>query len=392
MYDLLLKGGRVIDPAQGISTEKDVTLTSGKIAAIEDSINPVDAKKTIPLAGKLVVPGLIDIHCHASSPDSGKLATTDYEGINSGVCLICDAGSAGAANFDEMVKFTVNSSHTDMFCFINLATTGLLKTPEIWSEHDIDPAKTAQVITEHRELIKGVKIRAVESLTEKLGVKAIELAKKLADDFNLPLMVHIGEPRPLKTNDTMDSFTREAIKLMDKGDILSHYVTWGAGGLIKNNGMIYPEILEARKRGVLMDCCEGLNNFSFKVARQALAKNVPPDLISTDLGEVSVPVVQSLLVVMSKYLNLGLTLEQVIAAVTINPARALSEETNWGSLTIGTNANISVLELATSDYLFSDGTGKGSLKGDKLLEPYLVIKDGREIPCCSRYQIPPIYT
>lgn len=392
MYDLLLKGGEVIDPMQGIHDRRDVGVKDGKIAAVEKNIAESQARKVIPMNGRLVTPGLIDIHCH---PAEGLMRTgvpADEIGVDSGVTLLCDGGSAGAANFHTMRRFIVEPARTDIFCFLNLANTGLVIIPEIRSEHDIDPERSQQVVEENRDLIKGIKLRAVQPLAEGIGIKAVEMAKKLATDLKLPFMMHIGEPRERVANDIMDDFTRAAVKLMEKGDILSHFMTWEPGGLILPDGTVYPEIWEAQKRGVILDSCHGFWHFSFTVARHALQQGLLPTVISTDFGVPPIRVVQSLIVTMSKFLNLGLTIDQVVEMTTINPAKALGEEARRGSLKPGMLADISVMEIVEGDYLFSDGLGRNSLQGNLLLEPRLVLKDGVEMPCRSRYHLPPVYT
>ena len=392
MYDLLLKGGEVIDGVQNIHDRRDVAIKGGKIAAVEKDIAKCEAEKVIPVNGRLVTPGLIDIHCHPGEELMGFGVPADEIGLDSGVSLLCDGGSAGAANFHTMRRFIVEPARTDIFCFLNLAKTGLVIIPEIRNERDIDPEWSKRVVEENRDLIKGIKLRAVQPLAEGIGIKAVEIAKKLAADVKLPFMMHIGETRDRVAKEVMDDFTRAAVKLMEKGDILSHFMTWEAGGLILPDGTVYPEILEAQKRNVILDSCHGFNHFSFTVARYALQQGLLPTVISTDFA---VPphkrVVQSLIVIMSKFLNLGLTIDQVIEMTTINPAKALGEEARWGSLKPGVPANVAIMEIVEGEYLFSDGNGRNSIRGNLLLEPRLVLKDGSEVSCCSRYQVPPVY-
>ncbi len=391
MYDLLLKDGEVIDPMQGIHNRWDVAIKDGKIAAVEKDIAQSEAQKVIPVKGRLVTPGLIDIHCH---PAKGLIwigLLPDEMGLDSGVSLLCDAGSAGAANFHTMRRFIVEPARTDMFCFLNLANMGLTIMPEIWDEHDIDPEWSKQVVEENRDIIKGIKLRAVQTLAEGIGIKAVKIAKKLATDLKLPFMLHIGEPRDRVANEMMDDFTRAAVELMEKGDILSHFMTWEAGGLILPDGTVYPEMWEVQKRGIILDSCHGSNHFSFTVVRHALQQGLLPTVISTDFGVPPMRVVQSLIVTMSKFLNLGLNIDQVVAMTTTNPAKALGEETRWGSLKPGMPANVTIMEIVEGDYLFSDGNGRNGMQGNLLLEPRLVLKGGVEMPCLSRYHIPPVY-
>lgn len=392
MYDLLLKGGEVIDPAQGIHEIRDVGIKNGNIAALEKDIAASEARKVIPVKGRVVTPGLIDMHCHATIGLRPRESDPDEIGLYSGVTLLCEGGTAGAANFHTLRRFAIERVKTDMFCFLNLAMTGLVRSPEIRDEHDIHLEVTRKVVEENRDVIRGIKLRAMLPLAKGMGIKAVEIAKKLAAAVKLPLVLHIGDSRDRIAGDVIDDFTRAAVRLMEKGDILSHFMTWEAGGLILPDGMVYPELWEARERGVVLDSCHGLNHFSFTVASHAIREGLLPTVISTDLGTVSLAVVQSLLVTMSKFLSLGLTIDQVVQMTTINPAKALGEETRRGSLKPGMPANVTVLEGVEGEYLFSDGNGRNSMEGNRLLEPRLVLKDGVEMPCYSRYHIPPVHT
>ena len=171
----------------------------------------------------------------------------------------------------------------------------------------------------------------------------------------------------------------EKIALMEEGDILSHYLPWEPGGLILKDGTVYSELEDAKRRGVVLDSSHGLNHFSFTVARKAIEKGLLPTVISTDMASMVLPAAQSLPVVMSKFLNLGLTLDQVIKMTTTNPAKALGEERRRGSLKPGYMADITVMELTEGDYIFCDGHGGERMNGNLLLEPRMVFKGGKEM-------------
>ncbi len=392
MYDILLRDGEIVDPSQGIHAMGSVAIQEGKIAAVEMGPSKAEAKKILPMKGKIVTPGLIDIHSHPVAGFAAFGIPADEIGVNSGVTLECDGGSSGAANFDAMRRLVIQPAKTGIVCFLNLATSGLIKMPEIWSEHDIDIEQSRRVVEANRDLIKGIKVRAIQALAESLGIKGMEMAKKLATDLRMPLMVHIGETRPRLPKDSMDDFSRATVSLLEKGDILSHYLTWEPGGMILRDGTVYPELETAQKRGVVLDACNGMNHFSFTIGRLALAKGLIPAVISTDMATMGVLVLQSLPVVMSKFLNLGLSLDQVIEMTTLNPAKALGEEGRCGTLRPGVNADITVMELVEGDYLFSDGNGRESMMGKVLLEPRMVFKGGEAMPAYSRYHIPPLFT
>lgn len=391
MFDILLKDGLLIDPSQGIHKVGSVAIQDSKIVAVGEDTFETEAEKVFNMEGKIIAPGLIDIHCHPAAGFSWLGVPADEIGLNSGVTLLCDGGTSGSANFEAMRLFIVEPAKTDIFCFLNLSNTGLITLPEIWSEQNIYVDQSEQVIEANLDIIKGVKIRAIQSLADGLGIKAIEIAKKLASDVNLPLMMHVGETRSRIPNDRMDDFSRAAVSLLEEGDILSHYLTWEPGGMILKDGTVYPELEAAQNRGVVLDSCHGLNHFSFTIARHAIARGLIPKVISSDLCSIALPAAQSLAVVMSKFINMGLSVDQVIEMTTINPAKALGEEKRRGSLKPGMSADITVMELTKGDYIFGDGRGGEIMHSDILLEPRMVFKAGEGMPAYSRYHIPPVY-
>jgi len=389
-FDILLKDGEIIDPAQSIHFVGSLAIKNGRIAALGKDL-PGEAKKVIPLQGKILTPGLIDLHCHPSLGFLWNGIPPDEVGLNAGVTLLGDGGTSGAANFLPYSKLVVEPAKTEILCFLNVAKGGLTSQPEISSLRDMDVDRGKEVVEGNRDLIRGVKIRAIQSLAEGVGIKGVEMAKKMANDLRMPLMMHIGEARERMEKDWMDDFSRQAVSLLEKGDILSHYLTREPGGLILKDGTIYPELGKARQRGVVLDSCHGLWHFNFTIARHALAQGFNPDVISTDLSIRNILVTQSLPVVMSKFLNLGLSLEEVIGMTTIHPARVLREEDRRGSLRPGMPADITILEIVKGDFLFGDGMGRETLRGNLLLEPRMVFQAGEIRPSYSRYHIPPLY-
>lgn len=390
-YDLVLKGGELVDPSQGIHGKRDIGITNWKVASVKADITADMAKKVIPLNGKIVTPGLIDVHCHCSHGILVRGATPEYAGLDSGVSMVCDGGSAGAGNFYAMRRFVVEPARTKTYCYINMATNGLVKMPEICNEDDIDPNWTRQVASENRDILKGIKFRAIQPAIEGVGIKVIEAAKKIASEFKVPFVMHIGDHDEPLNRKLVDGFTRQAIRLMDKGDILCHIYTGEVGGLVSLKGEFCKEAFDARKRGVVMDSSHGGWHFNFEVVTKGIEQGFLPDVISTDLNYTNAPVTQSLLVIMSKLLNLGMSLEQVVAMTTTNAARALGEEKTWGSLKVGMAANLAVLELVKGKFIFSDGlVGGKTMNGNLLLEPRMVLQNGLITPCVSRYQMPPM--
>jgi dihydroorotase len=203
-------------------------------------------------------------------------------------------------------------------------------------------------------------------------------------------MIHIGVDEGGKLAEETGGYTQELLPLLEKGDILSHVFTWKKGGIFKDDGSVLPELKEAAQRGVVLDVCHGKRNFSFKTAKILLDKGIVPDTISTDLNNMNLngPVF-SLVVTMSKFIALGFTVDEVVKMTTINPARALNEEDQKGSLKVGMPADISMLEIVEGDYCFSAGDGADTLKGDRLIVPKVTIKSGLEIPAQSMGYLPP---
>lgn len=388
MNDTVIRNGRIIDPSQDMDMIGSIIINNGIISKIDKNENDEPAKNVLDAGGKIVTPGFIDLHCH---PSGGfcKLGVREIDfGLRNAVVLLCDAGSCGCDNFEGMCDFIVKRSQTDMLCFLNLCRTGLVSLPEIWDERNIDLDMSKKTIEENKDTIIGVKLRIIQPLLESIGMRAVEMAKKLSLHFSLPLMLHIGESRPRIPNEKMDEFSRSAVSTLDNNDILSHYLTWEAGGLILEDGFIYPELIDAKKRGVVLDSCHGLNHFSFSIARHAIDEGLVPTVISTDLALPNIQVVQSLPVTMSKFLNMGISLYDVIKMATFNPAKVLLDDENRGNLKVGKRANIAISELISGNFIFSDGANGEKLIGSLLLEPRLLIKDGKSMPAFSGYSIP----
>ena len=381
----------MLDPAQGIHGQRDIGVSKGKIAVLTSNIAISEAKKTIDAKGKIVTPGLIDIHTHIAGDVIHLGVTPDEAGVLSGVTTACDAGSTGYANFLPL-RSTISSARTDVFCFLHMCPTGLAFMPELWNLDDMDLKVMLRTIQKNRDIIKGIKIRATGTTAQNLGLAVVRIAKKIATEAGLPILLHIGADFNEDTSlaSRADGFTHEVLPLLDKGDIISHIFTWKAGGVIEHDGSVLPEFREAMERGVILDVANGKTNFSFQIAEKGLQQGILPDILSTDLTKENIngPVF-SLVVTMSKFLALGLTLDQVVEMTTINPTRALSEEQQRGSLRVGMPADVTVLELTEGNFLFSDGEAGNTLKGKHLLVPKLTLKSGVEIAtrqCDTRRQ------
>lgn len=372
MFDLLLKGGEVIDPARNIRGKLDVAVLDGAISQVGPRLNPREASRVIDVTGKLVVPGLIDLHCHIYEGVNQTGVNPDLAGVRSGVTTLVDAGSAGCYTFGGFPRYVVPQARTRIFCMLHISRAGLNYQPEISRREDIDLEEAIRVIHAHRPLIQGVKLRAVGPAVPTLGIEMVRLARQAAREGGVRLMVHIGD----RNAGSGPTLTRQLLPLMEPGDIITHFFTGNPGRVLDEKGRVLPEVLEARQRGVFLDTAHGRQNFSFDVARRILDQGIRPDSISTDL---TIPgrlqTVHSMTEMLSRFLALGFSLEEVIRMATANPARALGMEDTLGSLDVGRTADISVLQEVTGDWVFHDTEGN-TLRGPKALVPVLTVKGG----------------
>ena len=373
MTDLILRGGRVIDPSQGIDAQMDVAVTNGAISHIASEISAEPETRVIDVAGKLVTPGIIDLHTHVYHGVNQTGVDPDLAGVYAGVTTVVDAGSAGCYSFGGFPEHVVPNAKTRVVCMLHISRVGLNYQPEISSRHDIDLEETIRVILANKPLIQGVKIRAVGPAVPVMGVEMVQLAKQAASEAGVRLMVHIGDRG---VTDEDKTITRELLPLLERGDIITHLFSGNAGRILDNDGNVIPEIMDAQNRGVFLDTAHGRQNFSFDVAKAALDQGVEPRSISTDLtipGRLNT--VHSMVEMMSRFLALGFSLQDVIRMTTVNPASALDMEDSLGSLAEGREADISVLEESTGNWLFHDTEG-ATIVGDKALAPVLTVKSG----------------
>jgi dihydroorotase len=375
MYDLLIKGGRVIDPAQDIDDMLDIGINGDKIAALAKDIPPQESRKVIDAMGKIVTPGLIDMHCHVYAGVHKDSVDPDIAGIMQGVTTVVDGGSSGQAIFGGFTKYVIPSSRTNVFCFLSVVSQGHTLMPELRDWAEIDSDAIIAKIESNRNIIKGLKLRLVGSLVANEGIKVWEVTKKIAKKVGLPVMIHTPDP----WEKTPLQLTREILTLMEPGDILTHVYTLKHGGFRSPDGTYFPELKEAMKRGVLLDVSHGGAQFNSNLAKQWIAEGILPTTISTDLVNKRLDnLVFGLTVVMSKFMALGLDLKSIIGMTTINPARALSIDKRLGSLRLGMDADISVMEIKSGLWELEEWEDQ-SVKINELLTPCFTIKSGQFI-------------
>src|SRR5262245_12775947 len=371
MYDLVLKGGTVVDPSAGLDGRHDVAIENGKIARIATDIAVAEATRTIDVAGKIVTPGLIDLHAHVFEGLSRTGVNPDLAGVYSGVTTIVDAGSAGAATFGGW-RHILPQCQTEVIPFLHICQTGLATLPDIISEKSVNLTDTVRVATENKGLIRGIKARMVSPALEIMGMEMPRVAKRAAREAGISLMVHIGDTE--KRYDP--KVIHPLLSLLEPGDILTHYFTPNPGGVLDGNGKLVPEAREAVDRGVWFDTAHGARNFSFDVGRRIIEQGLLPQCISTDL---TIPgrlqPVHGMTEIMTRFLGLGFTLPQVVTMSTANPARAIGAEHRLGSLAVGRQADVSVLELKEGDWVVYDILGS-PLRVDRAFAPRLTLKRG----------------
>ncbi|MCL4851738.1 MAG: amidohydrolase/deacetylase family metallohydrolase [Bryobacteraceae bacterium] len=373
-YDLLLKGGHVIDPKNGIDAVRDVAVKDGRIAAVAANIPASDARRVADASSLYVTPGLVDIHVHAFAGSMGREYTGEFcvrpDGFTfrSGVTTVVDAGSSGWRNFGEFRDQIINRSRTRVLAMLNIVGSGMGGRGDVeQNTRDMEPARTAEVAKRHSDVVVGIKI-AHYAGPEWIAVdRAIE-AGKLA---GLPVMVDFATFRPERP------FQDLVLKRLRPGDIYTHaYLS--AVPMLDDSGKLLPYLFEAQKRGVIFDVGHGGGSFSFRQAVPAVKQGFLPDSISTDLHVQSMNAgMKDMLNVMSKFLNMGVTLQDVILRSTWNPAREIHRE-ELGHLSVGSAADIAVLRLESGSFGFLDASAR-RLRGNRKLIAELTVRDGRVV-------------
>jgi dihydroorotase len=364
--ELLVKGGRVIDPSQRIDRVADVLIRDGKIAGIKENIEARGAE-TIDARGKIVTPGLIDIHLHIVDKESPP-----GRSLSDGVTSVIDGGSRGANNIDETLTIAAAAPNRCRL-LINIAHLGINPggMGELLNIDAADVQACRQAVEKHRDKIVGIKARLSESVAANHDLEALRRARLVADPLKIPIMIHMGQTvSPLK----------EILQLLRPGDIVTHLYSPPPHGILDEKGQILPEVREARRRGVLFDVGNGrLAHITWEVAERAMAQDFLPDTISTDVNGASrTEQVFNLPNVMSKFLMLGMPLDQAIARVTVNSAKAIPEYKALGTLRTGAVADVSVLDLREGQFEFVDNIG-GRKTGKQKLFPYAAVFGGKRV-------------
>lgn len=371
-YDLLLRGGHVIDPRNDLSAVRDVAIADDKIAAVAARIDPKEAFKTIDVAGLYVTPGLIDIHTHVYT---GTGERGSYAGDNSvypdgftlrvGVTTVVDAGGAGWRNFEDFKTRVIDRSRTRVLALINIAGNGMRGGKFEQDLQDMEAKPTAEMALRHKGVIVGVKTAHYAGPEWAPVERAVE-AGTIAD---IPVMVDFGSNKPERPVDVL------VTQKLRPGDIYTHVYS-GLRNELLPDGKVNPGLFAGKKRGVIFDVGHGGGSFAWRVAVPAIKQGFRPDSISTDLHIGSMNAgMKDMLNVMSKFLILGFSLDDVVRLSSWNPAKQIKQET-LGHLSVGAIADVAVLRLETGNYGFVDSFG-GRQQGKQRLVCELTLHDGK---------------
>jgi len=373
-YDLLLKGGHVVDPRNRISAVRDVAIADGKIAAVAAAINPADALKVVDASGYFVTPGLVDIHVHvyAGTGERGSYAGDnslypDGFTLRSGVTTVADAGCAGWRNFEDFKQRIIDRSKTRVLAFLNIVGNGMRGGAFEQNLADMEAKPTAEMALRHKGLVVGVKTAHYEGPEWTPVERAVE-AGTLA---NIPVMVDFGSNRPERPMSEL------VTKKLRPGDIYTHAYS-GLRNEQTESGRVNPAMWEARKRGVIFDVGHGGGSFAWRIAAPAVKEGFLPDSISTDLHIGSMNAgMKDMLNVMDKFLAMGLPMDDVILRSTWNPAKEIRRE-DLGHLSPGAAADVAVLRIEKGTFGFVDMFG-ARLRGTQKLTCELTLRDGKVV-------------
>ena len=383
--DLLLRGGHVLDPGQGLDGPADVAVLDGRIVAISADLSGIQARTVIDVSGpgRYVLPGLVDIHTHvargATTPGVGMdCCDPDFIGVQSGVTSVLDAGSVGVANIGVFPGHILPAATTRVIVFLNVGSHAhtMPTHNDVGGPQDIHEDAIAAAVEANPGLIAGLKLRLVGPYVLSDGEEIIRRSKAIAVRHGLPLMVHIGDLFGAPADAArMSDVTRFLLGELGAGDILTHLCTPNVGGVQHAAAEMAPILTAARERGVVLDSALGAGNFGYRVAREQLQSGLRPDTISSDLtvfGETF----HSLLECMAKFMAVGYSLSDVVRMTTANAALAIGKADSLGALAVGREADLTVIDVVEGEFEFSD-TVKEGFTGSVGLRPVQTVRAGQ---------------
>jgi dihydroorotase len=365
-YDLIIQGGRIIDPSSRLDAVRDIAIAGGRIAAVREKIT-ADAAEKVDARGKLVVPGLIDIHAHAARVKDGpQLCLAD------GVTGLIDAGTQGADHIDEIIAIA-KAAPQPCRALINIGRAGVLPEGDTMDLSRADVSAAREAIGRNREMIVGVKARLSQEVAGSNDWEVLRRAQEVASSFHLPVMIHMGQTvSPLP----------KLLALLKRGDIVTHMYAPPPNSIIDDTGRILPEVVAARRRGVVFDVGNGrTRHLRWDIADRVFKAGFLPDTISTDwTPEGRTAQVIDFPNVLSKFLMFGMPMGQVIACATVNAARVFPVFSGRGTLKPGAPADISILELKEGSFEFEDNYGNRRTGARRLFPSATVLAGKRVAP------------
>ena len=402
-YDLILRGGRVIDPASGLDGVADVAIKDGRIAAIRADLRG-DALDTIDVRGRLVLPGMIDTHAHIYTYVSGRFGLpADMVGVESGVTTLVDQGGASCMTFPGFRKFIAEPARSRVLSFISAYVVGGLEGhyyPSLYGPESVDVAATVKTALANRDLIRGVKVHAEVGGITRWGFEVLRKAAEIGREADLPVYMHFGQMWALpegRDGVDPDGILPAVVELMRPGDILAHPFTRHPGGFIDKHGRLHPVVEAALARGLKIDVGHG-SHFSFRMARLALEAGVMPDTLGADMHGYNTRMTPppgtpathpdpeeahpfagaarfSLTYAMTELLALGLTLQQIVPMVTTQAAAMLGLKEELGTLRPGAMADVSVLADDRGRFRLGDNEGTEVI-AERMLTPLFCLRSG----------------
>ena len=374
MTDLILKGGRVFDPGKGLDVVADVAFSAGKVTAIQPSIPSERGASTIDVAGKVVVPGLIDLHAHVYWGGTSMGVEAEPVTRRSGTTTFVDAGSAGPGNFPGFRRHVIEPSPVRILAYLNVSYAGIfafsptVMVGECADFRLFDLAECVRVARENRDIVVGVKVRVGRGAGGSSGVAPLDMAIEAAEELDLPVMAHLDYPPPSR---------REVLSRLRPGDILTHCFRPYPNAPTGPRGVgVREEVMAARQRGVIFDIGHGAGSFSFDTTRGMLKANFLPDVISSDIHVLSINgPAHDILEIMSKFYCLGVGLDDIVKTVTSAPAAALRRP-DLGTLVAGGIGDAAVFEIVEGEYRYVDVTDE-TIDGKHRLVLRGVVVSGR---------------
>lgn len=388
-FDLVIKGGEVLDPSQGLRAKRDIGMRFGLIAALETDIPAARATRLLDVSGRLVLPGLVDLHAHVFPYGSAIGIPADELIPYQGTTTMVSAGDAGANTFAVFRRHIVAQTRTRLYAFVHIANIGLASfpVPELYNIDFAQPEAAARTVAENADMVIGVKVRMSDNVIAQHGIEPLKRAIRACElsGTGAKIMCHIGGVQST-------ALMTQILDALRPGDVLTHCYS-GAPNLagdftnIVREGKLLPAALEAKKRGVVFDVGHGGGSFDFTIAEAAMAQGAMPDVISSDIHVFSgnSPGMPYLTWVMSKFLALGFSLEEVVRMATVNPAKVINRMPKLGTLQVGAPADATVVNLVEGPVDFVD-TRNNKRSGKLQIQPANTVLAG--VPFGRPYQAP----